>query len=624
MYRSFTRYLLLLCMSVWLTACGPASTPAEMSLVDSAQWHMDDTGQESWQDAENAHDWQPLPEWKTWGFGEETVWMRLQLSAAAQGSSTPWVVRVRPPVLDYVTLYDPTSGLVLRTGDAIAPTSDDLSSIHFSMQIPALPHARTVYLQVRSTSARSVHVEVLPYGQAQQKNRLQEWVVGFIGSASAIFAVWALAQWWGTREKVILAFAVKQLIATLYAFFFMGFARIVIGPMLSEGVLTLMASTIFIWTVSVTVWFFSLLIEGYHPSKWALRACRVLVILIALLPALLPIHPHLILSLGNISALASFALLLFTLATAIPQRFRQAIPLTVFMSYLLIYSALNTLPIMMHLGWVEIRPIALFGTLTHTVMDGVVMFLMLQIRARAMREAQMQTTLELQRSQQRAEDEKRHSEEQSQLFAMLAHEMKTPLATLRMWMEAGELKPETMERSITDMNSVIERCVHTWQLADQGLQPHWQTMDPVDITRACIQSCRNPVQVDLLAAEATGALQTDAQMLTIVLGNLLDNACKYGAPQQRIQVELQRAQHNDRAGWLWQISNLVGTAGMPDPERLFEKYYRSSGARRLSGSGLGLFLVKGLLTLMQGTIRFDAQAAQVVFGIWLPEQPDAR
>lgn len=624
MSRSFTRYLLLLCMSVWLTACGPASTPAQMPLVDSMQWHMDPTGQETWQDAENTNDWQPLPEWKTWGFGEETVWVRLQLQAATQDSQTPWVVRVRPSVLDYVTLHDPASGMVLRTGDALPPSSVDLTSIYFSLEIPALPHARTVYLQIRSTSARTLHVEVLPSGQAQQKNRMQEWVVGFIFAASAIFAVWALAQWWATREKVILAFAVKQLFATSYAFFFMGFARIVIGPMLPEGVLTTMASTIFIWTVGVTVWFFSLLIEGYQPWRWALRACRVLAVLIVFLPALLPTHPHLILSLGNISAIACFALLLLTLATAIPQRLRQAIPLPVFMTYLLVYTALNTLPIMMILGWVEPRPIALFGTLTHTVMDGVVMFFMLQIRARAIREAQMQTTLELQRSQQRAEDEKRHSEEQSQLFAMLAHEMKTPLATMRMWMEAGELKPETMERSITDMNSVIERCVHTWQLADQGLQPHWQTMDPVDITRACIQSCRNPAQVDLRAAEATGALQTDTQMLSIVLGNLLDNACKYGAPQQRIQVELQRARHNGQSGWLWQVSNLVGTAGMPDPERLFEKYYRSPGARRLSGSGLGLFLVKGLLALMQGTIRFDAQDAQVVFGIWLPERPDSR
>ena len=352
MFISFTRFLLLLCTPFLLAACVPGPTAAERSLLDSAQWRMDHTGQEALQDAEKATDWQPLPEWKAWGFGEETVWVRLQLHAATQGSQTPWVVRVRPPILDYVTLYDPASGLVLRTGDALAPSSDDLASIYFSLQIPALPHERMVYLQIRSTSARNLHVEVLPLGHAQQTNRLQEWIVGFLAAASAIFAIWALAQWWVTREKVILAFAVKQLFATAYAFFFMGFARIVIGPMLPEGVLTTLASTTFVWTVSVTVWFLSLLIESYQPSRRALQACRLTALLIALLPAMLwLVQPHLMLRMANTGALVCFALLLFALATAIPRRIKQAIPLAVVMSYLRGYTTLNTLPVLIGLGW---------------------------------------------------------------------------------------------------------------------------------------------------------------------------------------------------------------------------------------------------------------------------------
>jgi signal transduction histidine kinase len=427
MFISCTRSLLLLCTLCWLTACVPATTPTQISLIESAQARLEATDQETWQEAESASDWQPLPEWKSWGFGQETIWIRLQLRAAEQGSQTPWVVRVRPPILDYVTLYDPASGLVLRTGDALPPASDDLASIYFSLQIPALPHERTVYLQVRSTSARTLHVEVLPYGQAQQSNRLQEWVVGFVAATSVIFATWALVQWWMTREKVILAFAIKQLFASAYAFFFLGFARIVIGPMLTEGVLTTISSTIFVLTTGVTVWFLSLLIAGYQPWQWALRACRLAALLMALLPALLWSQPHLMLPVANKGVLVCFVLLLFTLATAISQRIRQAIPLTVFMAYLLGYTTLNTLPIMMHLGWLEPHPIVLFGTLSHTVLDGVVMFVILQIRARSLRKEQMQTALELQRSQQQAEVEKHYREEQTQLFAMLAHEMKTPL-----------------------------------------------------------------------------------------------------------------------------------------------------------------------------------------------------
>ena len=89
-------------------------------------------------------------------------------------------------------------------------------------------------------------------------------------------------------------------------------------------------------------------------------------------------------------------------------------------------------------------------------------------------------------------------------------------------------------------------------------------------------------------------------MLTIVLSNLIDNACKYSAPNTPIQVSLELETKDGRDGCLWTICNQVGQAGFPDPEKVFTKYYRSPHARRQSGSGLGLYLVKRLITLFQG------------------------
>lgn len=624
MSSAFLRLWTVLCACLLLAACGPTSETSAPSLLESRQWRLDPGGQETLRDAVQASDWQDLSEWKSWGFGKETIWVRLQLKAAPADMRMPWVVRVRPAFLDYVTLYDPASGLVLRSGDALPPANEDDASINFMFQLPALSHERAVYLQMRTTSARTLHAEVLPYGQAQQLNRLQEWAVGFVMASSAIFAIWAFFQWWGTREKVIGAFALKQLVATGWAFFILGFARVVIGPWLPEGVLTLAASMVFISVISITIWFFGTLIEGYQPARLALRAMKVMACGVAALPVLhLLGHTHLMLAIANKSVFLGFALLLLALLTAMPQKARQPIPLAILLAYLVVYSILNSIPSLIHLNWIEAQRIVLFSSLAHTVLDGIVMFVMLQIRARTLRREQMQIAMDLQRSHQRAEDEKRHREEQSQLFAMLAHEMKTPLATLRMWMEAGQLKPETMERAISDMNQVIERCVHTGQLADQGLQPSWQTVDPASLTQSCIQSCRAPSLVKLQAPDNADCLQTDAQMLSIVLGNLLDNACKYSPLGSRIELLLEKSKLDGREGWLWQIRSQAGPAGLPDAHRLFEKYYRSPQARRLSGSGLGLFLVKGLLDLMQGGIRYEAQDGHAVFKLWLPLQPQA-
>lgn len=618
----FTRLCLSLCTFLLLVGGAAADESASQTLVQSRQWRMDKTGLDTLQDVQKANDWQDLSEWNSWGFGTETIWVKLQLKAAEQDLQMPWVLRVRPPFLDYVTLYDPATGRVTRTGDALPPGGEDSTSINFMMQIPALPQERTVYVQMRTTSARTLHVEVMPYGQTQQLNRLQEWTMGFLIASSAIFAIWAFIQWWGTREKVIGAFALKQLFATVWAFFVMGFGRVVIGPWLPEGVLTTLTSMLFIAMISTSLWFFSTLIEGYRPARLARRATLGVPLAVATLPLLHVLgYTHLMLEIANIGVLTGLAVSLVALLTAAPKRAQQPIPLAVLLIYLVTYSSINSMPGLIYLGWIEPHRMVLFASLAHIVLDGVVMFLILQIRAQALGKEKMLISLALERSQQQAESEKRHREDQSQLFAMLAHEMKTPLATLRLWMDMGQLKPEIMQRTIADMNQVIERCLHTGQLADHGLQADWQSLDPIALTQVCVQSCRLSEQVDLLLPDKSGHLQTDAQMLTIVLGNLLDNACKYGAPGSRIQISLRSAQEKGQTGWLWQVSNAAGPAGLPHAERLFEKYYRSPQARRQSGSGLGLFLVKGLLDLMQGRIAYETQIDRAVFTIWLPQRP---
>jgi signal transduction histidine kinase len=201
---------------------------------------------------------------------------------------------------------------------------------------------------------------------------------------------------------------------------------------------------------------------------------------------------------------------------------------------------------------------------------------------------------------------------------MLAHELKTPLATLQMWLNSGQLPHEQMERAIRDMNLVIERCVHAGQISDEGLKPVWQTVRAEELTAEIIADCRHPERVQFEADAKPSMIKTDVQMLTIALGNLLDNACKYSAPHTPIHLALRAELKDGQEGWRWTISNQVGQAGEPNPEQLFNKYYRSPHARRQSGSGLGLFLVKRLLELLGGHIWYAPTSDQISFSFWLP------
>jgi len=390
-------------------------------------------------------------------------------------------------------------------------------------------------------------------------------------------------------------------------------------------VLSSFGSTSFLSMIPVTLWFLTLLNQTYGASRNALRACYGLAALLVFLPAGVWLgQPYLTLIIGNFCIPLFMSLLIITLLTAWRSEISHPIPIKFMLLYLCSYGTLSGILPLIHLGLIDASLIGIFGTLAYTVFDGIIMFTLLQFRAGSLQKDHQKITQDLLRSQEKTLVEARHREEQSQLFAMLAHEMKTPLATLRMWMDAGQLKRDAMERAITDMNQVIERCVHTGQLADQGLEAVSQRVSPAELTRNCILVCRAPERVDLTAPRTDNLLHTDAQMLSIVLGNLLDNACKYGAPNSRIQVSLTTAQENGRSGWRWRVANLAGPVGLPEVDRLFEKYYRSPQARRLSGSGLGLFLVKGLLNLLQGSIHYASEGDHAVFSVWVPIHPIER
>ena len=202
---------------------------------------------------------------------------------------------------------------------------------------------------------------------------------------------------------------------------------------------------------------------------------------------------------------------------------------------------------------------------------------------------------------------------------MLAHEIKTPLASLRIWMNAGPQGQQAMGRSIDDMGALVERCVQAGQLADPSLQPRPQLLDAAALTQDMLAQSRWPHRLQPELPELPAWVNTDAQMLVIVLGDVLDNAYKYSPADSPVRLTLRAAPSaQGAAGWCWTVDNTAGVAGLPDPDKVFDKYFRSPQAQRQSGSGLGLYLARSLLGLLGGHISCSAAGQQVRFEVWLP------
>ena len=249
--------------------------------------------------------------------------------------------------------------------------------------------------------------------------------------------------------------------------------------------------------------------------------------------------------------------------------------------------------------------------------------LMLQYRAYVLGQKRQQSLVLLEKSTLQVAHERQMRAEQEKLLAMLAHEIKTPLATMHLRLDGQAKGGREIRQAMREMNAVIERCLQTLQVGDGQLAPQMRAHDLVHSVRDAVSACFQPARVQLHLPHAL-LMQTDPQLLFIVLSNLLENACKYASPETPIELHGSVLEASpEKAVARIELINLPGKAGWPDPDRVFEKYYRSPQAQRQSGTGLGLYLVKSLTQTLGARVTYQPDDKVVRFVLTLPLNPAA-
>lgn len=192
---------------------------------------------------------------------------------------------------------------------------------------------------------------------------------------------------------------------------------------------------------------------------------------------------------------------------------------------------------------------------------------------------------------------------QKALLANASHELRSPLARIRMAVELMEAhaQPEMREeltRNIAELDQLIDEILLASRL-DAGADTA-AAFESVDLTALLAEECARlgdvDVQLDATAIELTG----DARLLRRMVRNLLENAKRYGEGTA-IAAVLESEGH-DRI----RLRICDGGPGIPpaERERIFEPFYRLPGAReRDGGVGLGLALVRQIAQRHGGTVR---------------------
>ena len=568
------------------------------------------------------------------GITESATWIRITV-APVQGISTgeQLAVRVRPVYLDEIRLFDPldTSGRVRIAGDRTEWHASEFKSLNHGFLIPAADAPRDIWLRLKTTSTSLIHVQVLTMEEAQHANRMQEMVYGLMMGTLLLFFLWAVLQWSFQREVLMAVFTVSQLKAIAYALVYVGYARLLGGEYFSAASIDTFSCVVYCAYVVVGIIFHYFMLREFKPWMPGLRlmlAAGILAFVVEM--GLMATGSTLAAMRLNLTVVAVGPLLFATLSltcrawSAAAEEDRPVIPrwmLVGFYSVLAVALIVATSPA---LGLAKGPEFNLHMFLIHGMLTGVILIVLLQLRAYRIEEARNRAYLRARSAAQQIEIEKQKSQLQGRFMEMLAHEVKTSLSVLHMVFGVSRLNPEMLEhgrRTVNNINQLIERCLQAEKFDDDEIISHFENFPLEALIEDLLSKQPDRARISV-EQDGLATVNSDWQIFKSVLSNLVDNALKYSLPGSTILLKVKSAPLGERAGCEISVENLVqsgpGSTGFPDRDELFRKYYRADGARKHSGSGLGLYLVANFMRLLKGEVRYEPLEKSVRFTVWLP------
>ncbi|WP_229750839.1 HAMP domain-containing sensor histidine kinase [Undibacterium terreum] len=207
---------------------------------------------------------------------------------------------------------------------------------------------------------------------------------------------------------------------------------------------------------------------------------------------------------------------------------------------------------------------------------------------------------------------------QKSLLANASHELRSPLARIKLAVELMQSQPkdemqQELSRNISELDQLIDEILLTSRLdAVQGGQ---DKREQVDLTAMLAEECaRVNAQLDTELV----TINADAKLIRRMLRNLLENAKRYGGNTQ-IDVSL-----NKPVNGFIQLDICDRGPGVPEAERerIFEPFYRVPGARESEGGvGLGLSLVRQIAARHGGKVDcLDRPGGGSCFRVSLPAE----
>ena len=563
------------------------------------------------------------------GYTNATVWIKLRIAAVTE--TQPLVLTVTPSFLRKIELYDPLQfqdgGAMPQLSGRISPFEGaSFSGVENGFSIPSSPQVRDVYLRIETPTSMIVTCNVENLTQATNANQMR--VIGltlYVGFLM-LTALWGLIHGLIQQDGLYGFFMFRQLYAGLYVLSFTGLLRYWAGDSLDPLTRDFIYNFVLVTIVLPIGLFETQLLRNFGVSQCLLKWSRN-VLLLSMLSLVL-------IALGMVRQALNFnfwvvflyfsslTLTAYTAKALKDSFFENFLVWVIRIGYTFIFVVV-LLPVMSFLSLLPTNWLIINSTILISSVSTMLMVFLLSIRTRQknMQMQDMQTLEAVTQAQLISEKERRIEKEN--FLSMLAHELRNPLTVIRMRSDSQSPDGQAVHRAAGAMARVLERVQQSQKQEDADQEP---VKVEFDLRNLLAELCADSKQPDRLemGLPPLATLVTDRDLLRAILSNLIDNALKYSPGGTPVQLNMELGPHEGQAGIRFMVSNVVGVAGLPEPGKVFSKYYRSPGAHREVGSGLGLYLIALWSRSLGGQVAYQASPSdlsvqKVVFSIWIPQ-----
>jgi two-component system sensor histidine kinase KdpD len=215
------------------------------------------------------------------------------------------------------------------------------------------------------------------------------------------------------------------------------------------------------------------------------------------------------------------------------------------------------------------------------------------------------------------------------LLNSVSHELRSPLATIKASISSlrsgmvdwdTEARQELMtgiEEETDHLNQLVGNLLDMSRIETGALNPQRKWNSLSEIVGGVVKRMHQDVQKHRIVVNMADIppVPVDYIQMEQVFTNLISNSVKYAPPETEVSIT---ARLKDDQMLLVQVSNEGPHVTESDLPRIFDKFYRVTAAEKITGTGLGLSVCKGIIEAHGGKIWAENAPGRFIFNFTLP------